>query len=74
MALRIRPDGRVLCAAIHPSAPGDTYLDDDVHQRLSAGLKVLVTERFEDHMRNGEWWWRDAVPAGVKIDPFYLDR
>ena len=34
MALRIRKDGRVLCAAHHPPEPGDLYLDDFVHGYL----------------------------------------
>lgn len=40
MALRIRKDGRVLCAAIHPEEPGDAYLDDGVHYFLSAEQKL----------------------------------
>ena len=34
MALRIRKDGRVLCAAYNPPEPGDLYLDDYVHEYL----------------------------------------
>lgn len=41
MAVRIRADGEILCAATHPEAPGDTYLDDSIHYVLSVELRVL---------------------------------
>lgn len=25
------------------------------------------------HQAHGEWWWRNAIPADVEIDPFYLE-
>lgn len=34
MSLRIRKDGRVLCAAHNTPEPGDLYLDDFVHGYL----------------------------------------
>ena len=78
MALRIRADGRVLCAAHHSAEPGDTYLDDAMHYFLSVEAHVLVTEPIERHRERGEWWWAGNVPAGVVIDPIYhvaeLDR
>ncbi|QFT84956.1 hypothetical protein FIU88_08205 [Halomonas sp. THAF12] len=72
MALRIRSDGRILCAAIHPERPGDIYLNDGDHYHLSVELKALVTEPCEEHMERGEWWWKNQVPEGVVIDGFYL--
>lgn len=57
MAVRVRRNGRVLCAATHPSERGDTYLDDGLHYRLSVG----------------EWWWANEIPADVEPDQFYLD-
>lgn len=77
MALRIRADGTVLCAAMHPEQPGDTYLDDGLHYRLSVDFRVLVTEPMElpdgrGHGVHGQWWWRGAQPAWAEIDPFYL--
>ena len=72
MALRIRKKGRILCAALHPAKPGDTYLDDCLHYRLAAEAKVLVTEAMEKHRPRGEWWWRGNVPAGIEVDDFYL--
>jgi hypothetical protein len=71
MALRIRKDGRILCAAMHPEEPGDTYLDDSVHYTLSR-VGVLVTEKMEEgghggHACHGEWWGH-RVPPDVTPD------
>lgn len=71
MALRMRKDGRILCAALHSPEAGDIYVDDGVHYELSAVHRVLVTEPHEQHQLRGEWWWRDSVPPEVQIDPFY---
>lgn len=71
MAIRIRADGRIFCAALHPPAPGDAYMDDGVHYYLSVEKKLLVTEPYEAHMRRGEWWWRGQEPEDVEIDDFY---
>lgn len=79
MAVRIRQDGRILCAAMHPPAQGDTYLDDGLHYKLSAGLGVLVTEPMyvDDglggHAEHGEWWWRGEEPEGAAVGrrPFH---
>ena len=68
MALRIRKDGRIFCAAIHGAEEGDTYLDDDLHYRLSVVARVLVTEPHEKHMQHGEWWWSGNVPEGVEAE------
>jgi hypothetical protein len=68
MAVRIRDNGTIVCAAMHPALPGDTYLDDTVHYRLSAELRVLVAEPIEQHQHDGLWWWRDAVPEGRKVE------
>lgn len=71
MAVRIRKTGEILCAAMHPEEPGDVYLDDGIHYRLSVELKVLVSEPMERHQHDGLWWWRDEVPDDRAIDPFY---
>ncbi len=48
MAVRIRADGRIVCAAQSDPEPGDCYLDDAVHARLAGAeensLHVLVTD------------------------------
>lgn len=71
MALRIRKDGRILCAAIHPTEDGDTYLNDGLHYRLSVEERVLATEPHEQHQKRGEWWWTGNIPEGIEIDAFY---
>lgn len=74
MAVRIRMDGTILCAACYPEEPGDTYIDDGLHYRLSVQLGVLVTEPMESdrgrggHRRHGQWWWRNEVPADVVLE------
>lgn len=79
MAVRIRRTGEILCAAQHPAEDGDIYLDDGQHYRLSVEEKLLVTEPMNlpngrGHAAHGQWWWINAIPSGVEIDPFYLDR
>jgi len=61
MALRIRKDGRILCAAMHPSEEGDIYIDDGQHYQMSVIDEVIWTD--EKHLDkegikgHGEWWW-----------------
>lgn len=68
MAVRIRKDGRILCAATHLAEEGDTYLDDGVHYYLSVLHQVLVTEPWEKHKVHGQWWWAGSIPEGIEID------
>jgi hypothetical protein len=80
LALRIRKNGQILCAAVHPAEPGDAYLHDGLHDRLASDLATVVTEPMHcdvgrgGHANHGEWWWRDRVPADVEVDSFYLGR
>lgn len=74
MAVRIRKDGTILCAAMHPAEPGDTYIPDGLHYQLSVIEKVLVAEPWDQHQHCGQWWWAGNVPAGIGIDAFYFDR
>lgn len=75
MALRIRESGQVVCAAMHEPEPGDTYVDDEVHYRLSVETAALVTEPMwlppgqglGGHGAHGLWWWRGEVPAQARI-------
>ena len=41
MALIIRKDGRILCAAIHHEEIGDTYIDDGLHYEMSVVKKII---------------------------------
>lgn len=76
MAVRIRESGEILCAAKHPAAPGDSYVDDGLHYRLSVEIGVLVTEQMflpegvgrGGHSAHGQWWWRDEVPSDVHLE------
>ena len=74
MSLRIRVDGTILCAAMHPKKKGDTYVPDGLHYRLSVLEKVIVTEPHEKHQIHGQWWWHDEVPEGIQISDFYLNK
>ena len=60
MALRIREDGRILCAAIHPAKEGDTYIPDSLSEIMggATGEKPVITTDPEPlHSTHGEWWW-----------------
>lgn len=61
----------MLCAAMHEVCEGDIYIGDWLHYELSVEKKLLVAEPFHLHKKFGEWWWRNSVPEGVTIDPFY---
>lgn len=74
MALRIREDGTILCAAMHPPAPGDTYLHDGISYKLTVETRAVVTEPMVceggrgGHGKHGEWWWASRVPDDVEIE------
>lgn len=68
MSLRIRKNGRVLCAAIHPEKKGDLYINDALHYYLSVEKRVLFTEPMKYHKKNGEWWWINDLPKGRIIE------
>lgn len=69
MAVRIRKDGRIFCAAHSEPEQDDTYIHDGIHYMLSVEFGVLVTQPMPLHVESGgEWWWRDSVPAGIEID------
>jgi hypothetical protein len=72
MALRIRKNGRILCAALNKAEDGDCYIHDGLHYHLSVVEKAIVTTEIEYHMRNGgEWWWKGHEPEDLPIDKFY---
>ncbi len=74
MSLRIRSDGRVLCAAMHPPAEGDIYVADADSYRLTVMERALVTEPMHaaggrgGHAVHGEWWWRGLAPADAVLE------
>ena len=72
MALRIRKNGKIFCAAISEPEDGDTYLHDGISYELTVIQKSLVTTENDYHMSHGgEWWWKGKEPNNVKIDEFY---
>lgn len=77
MSVRVRKDGTVLCSAMHAERPGDVYIDDGLHYRLSVELRLLVTEQMHGggglggHALHGQWWWRGHIDPAARIDPFY---
>lgn len=75
MAVRIRKDGIIVCAALNPPLDGDCYIDDDLHYELSVIRRILVTTENDHHMKNGgQWWWKGQEPDCVIIDSFYLSN
>lgn len=74
MAVRVRKNGKIFCAALNKEEPGDCYLNDGVLYYLSVEMKVLVTTENDIHMATGgEWWWKWQAPKDVVIDKFYLE-
>lgn len=58
MALRVRADGRILCAAKSKQEKGDIYVDDAVHSWLTRCLPIsinVIDSMGED--KNGEEEW-----------------
>ncbi len=69
MSLRVRHDGRILCAALNSEMPGDTYIDDALHYEMSVVHRVICSEAEPDHSAHGgEWWWSGSVPPGVVVE------
>lgn len=74
MAVRVREDGSVVCAAMHPARKGDVYVDDGLHYRLSVELGLLVSEPMEGpgglggHAAHGRWWWRGCAPEDAELE------
>ena len=74
MSLRIRKDGRILCAAMHPEQAGDTYLHDGISYKLTVELRAIVTEPMDceggrgGHRQHGEWWWMNEIPPDAFIE------
>ena len=72
MAVRIRKNGQIFCAALNKAELGDCYINDGVSYYLSVEMKVLVTTENDTHMATGgEWWWKGQEPCDIKIDEFY---
>lgn len=58
MAVRIRKDGSIVCAAMFPKQEDDLYIDDRLHYYLAVEIGILVTDEY--HLEHGKWWWKDT--------------
>ena len=75
MAVRIRKNGKIVCAALNKEMPGDCYICDGLHYILSVENKILITTENDYHMKHdGEWWWKGQEPKNIKIDKFYYEN
>lgn len=57
MAVRVRKNGKIVCAAMFPEKKGDLYINDTLHYYLSVEKKVLVSEPHKKHKKTGQWWF-----------------
>lgn len=55
MALRIRENGDILCAAKTNAEEGDTYIHDGIHYYLSVMTEAIVASR--NHKKDNLWFW-----------------
>lgn len=55
MAIRIRSNGDLICAAKSEPMPNDFYIDDGLHYMLSVIQKCLIADKNEE--TNGKWHW-----------------
>lgn len=53
--MRWRADGTLVCAAMRPEEPGDTYIDDRLHYELSVVQRCVIAD--VDHQENALWHW-----------------
>ena len=55
MSLRIRVNGDILCAAHTLPESNDTYLDDEIHYKLSVLTEAIVAS--PNHKEDNLWFW-----------------
>lgn len=55
MAIRIRSNGDLLCAAHTEPMEGDTYLHDDIHYYLSVLTDSIRASK--NHEKDNLWFW-----------------
>ena len=65
MAIRVRKDGTMWCAAHTSAMDGDTYIDDGLHYELSVERGVIVALPMPDHEKHCQWWWVGSAPPGA---------
>lgn len=62
MAIRVRKDGTMWCAAHTSPMDGDTYIDDGLHYELSVERGLIVALPMPDHEKHCQWWWTGGAP------------
>jgi len=55
MALRIRKNGDILCAAHTEPKQGDTYINDDIHYYLAVMTEAIRASN--NHEQDNLWFW-----------------
>ncbi len=63
MAIRVRKDGTMWCAAHTDAQPGDTYIPDGLHYEMSVENGVIVALPMPEHVAHPQWWWTGSAPA-----------
>lgn len=77
MAIRMRVNGELICAAMSTEEPDDIYIGDTLHYQLSVLSKAIIAD--VKHEENGVWHWLHNDPCyevrGVNhADPEYPKR
>ena len=63
MAIRIRKDGRMLCAKYHKEEEEDIYVNDSIHEYLAGSLDISVNLISYDEKKH-EWMWNSRKRNG----------
>lgn len=73
MALRIKKDKSIVCAAISKEQKEDIYIDDTIHQAL-CNRKLIVAEPEPQHSNNGGLWWlKGCEPKNINIENYWYE-
>lgn len=67
MAIRVRKDGTMWCAAHTDSQPGDTYIDDTLHYEMSVVHSVIVAYPMPRHIEEPQWFWTATAPEDANF-------
>lgn len=62
MAIRVRKDGSMWCAAYTEEEEGDTYINDSLHYEMSVLHAVIVALPMPEHINHPQWWWVNDAP------------
>lgn len=67
MAIRVRRDGTMWCAALTDPMSGDTYIDDALHYEMSVIHGVIVAYPMPRHIEEPQWFWTAAAPQDASF-------